>query len=325
MADGGRRRRDERRPSAPGLHRALLVALVLALAATTAACTGGGAVGGDDAAADTVAPGGATSTTSITATTAPGPPTTLAADDPEGARLRVTQDVTACCYPSGHVSWLLVRDRSGGEVLQRRVRPLADPFPLVDQLLPARAYHLVSAQQRCSGGGTCTLVGDAVDRCDVDIDLAPGSTTYLTVGVSPGGGCAIVLAPGPLPAPIADEVALPQAALDCGFDSSLADAAATGRNVVLSDARRCFAAAVERGDPAWMLADEPADVAGAITSVVYRVGADGVVTVYQVVDPAAPVWTWVRSTCADTAPDEVRGFLVQGCAVPEAVPWAATA
>ncbi|MBL8774728.1 MAG: hypothetical protein JNK12_02300 [Acidimicrobiales bacterium] len=293
----------------------------LSLAGALSACSTGDPVG-DGAAADTVAPRSSTGPAPSAPGAATAPPVTLAAGDPEGARLRITQDLTDCCYPAGHLSWLLVLDPDGAAVVQRQLRPPADPSPVVDVTLPEGPYHVVSAQQACAA--TCASVGDAVDRCDAEVDLAPGSTNYLTIGVDPGAGCAIVLAATPLGAPVADEVALPAAEVDCGFDASLAEAAATGRNVVLSEARRCLAAAARRGVSAWLQADEPGDGALVPATVVYRLAADGSVDVYQVVDPTAPVWAWIRSSCAGTAPDEVRGFLVQGCAAAEAVPWVAT-
>ena len=295
------------------------VALVtaLSLAGALSACSTGDPVG-DGAAAETLAP--SSSIRPVPAAPAPAPPVTLAADDPQGARLRITQDLTDCCYPAGHLSWLLVLDPEGAAVVQRQVRPPADPFPMADVVLPAGSYRVVSAQQLCAA--TCAVAGDAVDRCDAEVDLRAGSTTFLTVGVDPGGGCAVVLAAAALAAPIADEVALPDVEVDCGHDASLAEAAATGRNVVLSPERRCLEAAARRGASAWLQADEPADGGSGLTSMaVYRLASGGGVDVYQVVDPAATVWGWVRSTCTRIVTDEVRGFLVQGCSPPVAVPW----
>ena len=282
-------------------------------------CSTGDAVS-DGAAAETVAP--ATSEPAPRPTsTLPAPPATVAPDDPGGAHIRVTQDLTACCYPAGHLSWLLVVDADGEAFVRRLVRPLADPYPMVDLMLPQGAYHVVSAQQACSA--TCATVGDAVDRCDADVDLAAGSTTFLTVGVAPGAGCVIVRSPAPVTAPIADEVALPGTEVDCGYDASLVEADASGRNVVLSDARRCLAAAAARGVSAWLEADEPADGGSGVASmVVYRVEAGGVLTVYRLVEPGGPAGAWIRTRCARVVPADVRAFLAQGCAEAEAVPWA---
>ena len=300
---------------------ALAIAGVLALVGSVASCSGGSPVA-HGAAAAPVATTGAVNPSS--AAGAHSPPVTLAVGDPDGAHLRVTQDLTDCCYPGGHLSWLLVVDDEGEAIVQRQVRPLADPFPVVDVVLPAGAYRVVSAQQGC--GATCAVTGDAVDRCEADVALMAGSTTYLTVGVDPGRGCAVVLAASPLVAPVADEVALPGVEVDCGHDASLAEASATGRNVVLSDARRCLVAAARRSASAWLQADEPAEDGSGLTAmVVYRLASDGEVSVYQVVDPAAAVWGWTRSTCAGLVPDDVRGFLAQRCAPPEAVPWVASA
>ena len=243
----------------------------------------------------------------VAAPSAPSaPPTSLAIADPGGARLRVTQDLTSCCDPSGHLSWFLVVAPDGGDLVRRQVRPPADPFPLMDQILPAGQYHLVSAQQECAR--TCASTRDAVDRCDADVDLAAGSTTYLTVGVDPGSGCAIVLARGPMASPIADDVVLPHATIDCGYDASLAAVAATGHNVVLSEARRCLAVAAARGDSAWLMADEPGR-AGRWWSTDWRPTAPSPSTGSP---SRPPVWAWV-SVCAAVVPDDVRAFLVQGC------------
>lgn len=292
MADGG-----SRRPAARAGTTALAVVLVLGLALVAGAC-GGEAVPTEVAAADTVA------------TTAPVGGAAVAPT----ARLRVTQDRTACCYPHGQVSWLVVRDVGGAEVVQRRFRPLDETVPAIDTALAPGRYHVVSAQQPCATS-TCARVGDPVDRCDADIELAAGDQVYLTVGVAPGAGCAVLLAPGPLPSAVADEIALPGAAVDCGLDPTLAEIAATGRPVRVSTARRCLMAAVQRGEPAWLVAEEP-------ELVVYRSAADGSVALYRVLDERAPTWAWVRSSCTDLVPDEVRGFLLRDCTPPEAVPWA---
>ncbi len=297
VGDGGRRRRTAR-----AAFTGLVGALLLALA--TGACGGGAALdtsldASPDAAADTMAP-----TTEPLPTVATGPT----------ARLRVTQDQTACCYPHGYLSWLVVRDGTGHEVVQRRFRPLSETVPAVDVTLGPGRYHLVSAQQPCATS-TCARVGDPVDRCDAEIELAAGDEVFLTVGVAPGSGCAIVLAPGPLPSPVADEVALPGDAVDCGLDPTLAEVAVTGRPVRVAAARRCLMAAVQRGAPAWLLAEEP-------ELVVYRSRVDGSVDLYRVLDEHAPTWAWVRSSCAEMVPDEVRGFLLRDCTPPEAVPWA---
>lgn len=315
VADRGTHLRHRARAHSPTRGRAteVVAALLLLGLFTLSACAPGGPVEQHEAAASPA----------IAAPSAPPTsPTSLAIADPGGARLRVTQDLTSCCYPSGHLSWFLVVAPDGGDLVRRQVRPPADPFPLMDQILPAGQYHLVSAQQECAR--TCASTRDAVDRCDADVDLAAGSTTYLTVGVDPGSGCAIVLARGPMASPIADDVVLPHATIDCGYDASLAAVAATGHNVVLSEARRCLAVAAARGDSAWLMADEPRDRAG-IEVVVYRLAADGTVAVYRVAEPTAAVWAWVRSVCAAVVPDDVRAFLVQGCSAPEAVPWVAAA
>lgn len=318
VADRGTHLWHRARAHSPTRGRAteVVAALLLLGLFTLSACAPGGPVEQHEAAASPAIAAPSAPPTSPTS------PTSLAIADPGGARLRVTQDLTSCCYPSGHLSWFLVVAPDGGDLVRRQVRPPADPFPLMDQILPAGQYHLVSAQQECAR--TCASTRDAVDRCDADVDLAAGSTTYLTVGVDPGSGCAIVLARGPMASPIADDVVLPHATIDCGYDASLAAVAATGHNVVLSEARRCLAVAAARGDSAWLMADEPRDRAG-IEVVVYRLAADGTVAVYRVAEPTAAVWAWVRSVCAAVVPDDVRAFLVQGCSAPEAVPWVAAA
>lgn len=302
VGDGGRRRQ-----AARGATTAIAGALLVAAVA--------GGCGGDpapDAAADTVAPATTAGPGATTASTSTAPSSTVPAGPT--ARLRVSQDLTACCYPRSHVSWLVVRDEAGDEVVQRRFRPLSDAVPAVDVVLGAGRYHVVSAQQPCTTS-TCARVGDPVDRCDADVVLGGGDEVFLTVGVAPGAGCAVVLAPGPLPSTVADEVALPGDAVDCGLDPTLAEVAATGRPVPIAVARRCLMAAVDRRAPAWLLAEEP-------ELVVYRSRADGSVDVYRVLDEQAPTWAWVRSSCAEMAPDELRGFLLRDCDPPEAVPWA---
>ena len=307
MADGGSRR-DGARGRAERVRPGALVVLLVVLALAAGACGGG--------------PGAGAAGAGPTRTTAPRSPESTVVpvegdsiDAPGGsAHLRVTQHQTACCYPHGQVYWLLIRDAGGHEVVQRRFRPLADVAPAVDTTLPAGRYHLVAAQQPCTTS-TCAHVADPVDRCDADLELVGGQEVFLTVGVSPGAGCAVGLAPGPPASTLTDAVALPGDAVDCGFDPTLAEVAATGRAVRVSSARRCLMAAVQLGDAAWLLAAEP-------ELVVYRSRSDGAVDLYRVLDEQAPVWAWVRTTCTTMVPDEVRGFLLRDCSAPEAVPWA---
>ncbi|MCB1014741.1 MAG: hypothetical protein KDB10_06445 [Acidimicrobiales bacterium] len=305
---------------ARGSHAILAVVTVLVLL--------GAACDRDPAVPTTTAPGSVpASGVTIPAPPAAAPPAPTSVRGPtvdagSWARLRVTQDLTSCCYPTGHLSWLVIRDASGAEAAVRRVRPLADPVPLVDLALASGRYHVVAAQQPCADAA-CTVALDVVDRCDADVDLGPGSTTFLSVGVAPGAGCAIVLAPGPLAAPVADEVALvPAGARDCGSDGSLAAAARSGAAVRPSAGRTCLVAAAAAGEAAWLLAEEPEDASATSSVLVYRLGAGGTgITVYRPVDPTAPTWAWVRSECTAVTPDAVRAFLVRGCRPPEPVPW----
>lgn len=308
---------------------------VLAVTASTALLAGCTAVGGSErvSAAGVGARTGADAVGAAAAATAeeiaePGPfelehaPSDGATDDAPTAHLRVTQHVTACCYPSGHVSWLVIRDEHGTEVRQRRFRPLTDVFPVVDTDLPAGRYRLTAAQQPCADD-SCGALAPPVDRCDAPVELAAGSTTVLTVGVSPGSGCAIVLGTGQLVSRVADEIALPGDDLDCGFDPSLAVAAAADDAPQRAVARLCLAAANRRAAPAWLMADEPADPPAGDEVVVYRSRPDRSVDVYRVVDPLAPTWAWTRTTCRTLTLDRVRTFLLQGCGAPVAVAWVA--
>lgn len=299
MADGGRRRRAARAAAA--------LAGALGLALAVGACGGGDPPG---AAADTLAP--TTATIPVPPSTATAPAGAATTTTGPGTRLRVTQHVTGCCYPHGSLSWLVVRDADGAEVVERRFRALSDVAPAIDTALPPGLYHVVSAQQACATA-SCARAGDPVDRCDADIELAD-APVFLTVGLAPGGGCAVVLAPGPLPSTVGDAIALPGAALDCGYDPSLADASAGGDPVRVSAARRCLMAAVQRGDAAWLLAAEP-------ELVVYRSDPTGAVEVDRVVDEQASAWAWTRSTCTTMVPDRVRAFLLQDCTPAEPVPW----
>lgn len=232
-------------------------------------------------------------------------------------RLRVTQHQTLCCYPTGQVSWLVVRDAAGSEVLQRRFRPLADVYPAIDQRLDPGRYHLASAQQPCQA--TCAHLGDTLDQCELDVDVAAGSETFLTVELTPGAGCAFVPVVAAPVSSVPDEVALVGADVDCGLDRSLADAAATGRNVGPAAGRRCLAHENRRGVPAWLMAEEPGDLGGVTEMVVYRTQADRTVDVYRVAQAVGTVLVWERATCDTLVDDHVRGFLLQGCTEPELV------
>lgn len=314
MADGGIGRQ-------PG-RGALALALAVGLIVLSTGC--GRAPGDRGAAADTF---GTTPDPAPTAVAASGPPTTVAEpgatnpseppDPTTTGRLRVTQHQTACCYPTGQVSWLVVRDAAGSEVLQRRFRPMADVYPAIDQRLEPGRYHLASAQQPCQA--SCARVGDTLDQCETDIDVAAGSETFLTVGLTPGAGCQFVPTVAAPVSSIPDEVALVRADLDCGLDRSLAEAAATGRNVGPATGRRCLAHENRQGVPAWLMAEEPGDLAGVTEVVVYRTQADRTVDVYRVAQVVGNVLVWERSTCDTLVDDQVREFLLQGCTQPEPV------
>ncbi len=255
-------------------------------------------------------PAAAATTTTTTTTSAPT------------AHLRVTQHITACCYPSGQVSWLVIRAEQGAEVRQRRFQPLTDVFPVVDTDLPAGRYRLTAAQQPCVDD-SCGALEPPTDRCDAPVELAAGSATVLTVGVSPGAGCVIVVDTGQLVSRVADEIALPGDDLDCGFDPSLAVAAAADDAPPRAVAR-FLAAANRRAEPAWLMADESTVAPAGDEVVVYRSHTDRSVDVYRVVDPLAPTWAWTRTPCRTLTLDRVRTFLLQGCAAPVAVAWVAT-
>lgn len=238
-------------------------------------------------------------------------------DPTRTGRLRVTQHQTLCCYPTGQVSWLVVRDAAGSEVLQRRFRPLADVYPAIDQRLDPGRYHLASAQQPCQA--TCAHLGDTLDQCELDVDVAAGSETFLTVELTPGAGCAFVPVLAAPVSSVPDEVALVGADVDCGLDRSLAEAAATGRNVGPAAGRRCLAHENRRGVPAWLMAEEPGDLGGVTEMVVYRTQSDRTVDVYRVAQAVGTVLVWERATCDTLVDDHVRGFLLQGCTEPELV------
>ncbi len=265
----------------------------------------------------TVPPAGPTSGSPGTEPGAEGPAPSGAPDVSATGRVRVTQHQTLCCYPTGQVSWLVVRDAAGSEVLQRRFRPLADVYPAIDQRLDPGRYHLVSAQQPCQA--TCAHLGDTLDQCALDVDVAAGSETFLTVELTPGAGCVFVpTVAAPVPT-VPDEVALVGANVDCGLDRSLAEAAASGRNVGPAAGRRCLAHENRQRVAAWLMAEEPGDLAGVTEVVVYRTQADRTVDVYRVAQAVGTVPVWERSTCATLVDDRVRAFLLQGCSPPELV------
>jgi D-alanyl-D-alanine dipeptidase len=88
-------------------------------------------------------------------------------------------------YTEGAVSFVHVRDSSGGLVLSRRVRHR--PSFRLRRRLPAGRYRVVSYQRPCDGN--CSLLDEPTDRCARRIRVLSGGLTEVSVTVRPGRGC----------------------------------------------------------------------------------------------------------------------------------------
>lgn len=264
--------------------------------------------------------GAAPATTTVPVPPAASPSSAPTRPDPGSGsgRLRLTQQ-SDCCGPVGALSTLTVRDQAGSAVLVRRYGSLAEVLPVIDVTVPAGRYTVEVAQQPCVAG--CGDLPAPAPQCTTVADVGASATVFLLATFSPGTGCYFVASPTAPAAPISDAIALAGADVDCGLDAALADAARSGDNVGLSQARRCLVDAANRGTTAYLQALEPSGVVDRVAAVVYRVRADGSVDVFRVVDPDADVPAWQQSRCQTMVADPVRTFLLQGCAAPTAVPW----
>jgi hypothetical protein len=177
-------RRSSMRTTSEPLSRWSLAGLAAALLLLLGACADG-----LDASTErslTPAPAAVPSTSGSGAT-----PVAAAVQAPfDGARLRIRQHQTVCCYHHGQVSYLIVRDQAGAVIKRRAVQPNRLRTLLVDlQLAPGR-YFITSYQRPCNM--TCDVVLQRMDRCTRSVDIAADEDVVFTVEVAPGEGCRLV-------------------------------------------------------------------------------------------------------------------------------------
>lgn len=235
-------------------------------------------------------------------------------DTEPDARLRVTQHQTACCYIEGQMSYLQLRNESGGLVVDKAFRNQDMIQPVIDERLPVGTYTLYSWQRPF--GGNPGILDPPSDECEMTVELLPQSETFVTAAFAPGDGCTMTRTDQPLQSTIPDRFAFREELMSCGEDfPQPVELGIQGR----SPARTCFLEIYENGGQAevaiWARVSERAIRPG-----YHRILPDRRIEVFVTPENtrAGDVWAYYQCNGLN-AVDNANVFTLEGCTEPEAL------
>ncbi|MFN8051202.1 MAG: hypothetical protein U0Q22_07205 [Acidimicrobiales bacterium] len=275
------------------MTRPLVLTLVAAFALVLAGC-------GDEAVrtAD-----GAATTTSAAPTTRAG-----------GARLRLSQHQTGCCYTEGQISTAILRGPDGDEVVNTTFMARAMVVPVLDRRLEPGTYEVESYQRPCDGN--CGFLDPPTDRCVEHVTLAADETVFLTASFAPGSGCTITRTDAPPASEVPDAFALRSEYHDCGQSFS----GSPGMGVDPKEpARRCFLDANDAGTTAELTLWADVPEVSEPTMVIARTNADRTIDLWYPALGTPNAMDWRRATCPDLDLDSTAAFEFANCSTPKVV------